>query len=92
MVTKKLSTVRETGSAMSDKFSYKVQETTQDTRNFKIESDHKLTHSEILDLVGSCDPHPMADPYTDNGATITFVDTEFGDDSQLQIEGEYIHE
>jgi len=74
------------------KFIYKVSESSQDTRNFKIESDHKLTHSEILDLVGASDTHPMADPYTDDGATITFVDTDFGDDSQLEIEGEYIDE
>ena len=45
-------------------------------------------HDEILDLVGSCDTHPMADPYTDDGATITFVDTDFGDDSQLEIKAD----
>jgi len=70
------------------RFTYKVSETSEDTRNYKIESDHHLTHDEILDLVGSCDTHPMADPYTDDGATITFVDTDFGDDSQLEIKAD----
>ena len=73
------------------KFTYYYEEWSQDTRSFKIESEVKLTESEITEL--------STEVSFENGDTsigdtyiVTFQGTEYGDDTQYKIDGDEIKE
>lgn len=74
------------------KFTYKIEEYSQDSRHYEIVSDVKLSEEEITDIYCEVD---LVDGYTnqwnivDKGnVKVTFVGTEYGDDSQVNINGD----
>ena len=65
------------------KYKYRVEETSQDTRHFIIESVVELDEDEINDCITSVDsddPNFNGDDYK-----VSFKGTEYGDDSQVNI-------
>jgi hypothetical protein len=76
---------------MSDKkykYTYYVEETSQDTRNYTVESDVELDEDEINDCITSVDyddPNFNGDDYK-----VSFKGTEYGDDSQVNISGDEV--
>jgi hypothetical protein len=74
---------------MSDKkykYTYYVEETSQDTRNYTVESDVELDEDEINDCITSVDyddPNFNGDDYK-----VSFKGTEYGDDCQINISGD----
>ena len=80
---------------MTKKYKYTYQEWSQDTREFEIESDVKLTQEEIQDISLGC---TFTDGYTYQGGEknkrfkATFIGTEFGDDTQTKISGDEVIE
>ena len=73
------------------KFTYYYEEWSQDTRSFEIESEVKLTESEIAELSTEVS---FTDGDTSTGDTykVTFKRTEYGDDTQYKIDGDEIKE
>ncbi len=74
------------------KFTYEIEEYSQDSRHYEIVSDVKLSEEEITDIYCEVD---LVDGYTnqwkmvDKGnVKVTFVGTEYGDDSQVNINGD----
>ena len=74
------------------KFTYKIEEYSQDSRHYEIVSDVKLSEEEITDIYCEVD---LVDGYTnqwkmvDKGnVKVTFTGTEYGDDSQVNINGD----
>tara|TARA_R110002012_G_scaffold76325_3_gene192675 strand:- start:3130 stop:3375 length:246 start_codon:yes stop_codon:yes gene_type:complete len=74
------------------KYTYEIEEYSQDSRHYEIVSDVKLSEEEITDIYCEVD---FVDGYTnqwkieDKGnVKVTFKGTEFGDDSQVNINGE----
>ena len=74
------------------KFTYKIEEYSQDSRHYEIVSDVKLSEKEITDIYCEVD---LVDGYTnqwkmvDKGnVKVTFTGTEYGDDSQVNINGD----
>ena len=73
------------------KYKYTYQEWSQDTREFEIESDVKLTQEEIQDISCGC---TFTDGYTyvggekDKRFKATFTGTEYGDDTQTEYGGD----
>jgi len=68
------------------KYAYEVSEQSTDVRYFEIVSDKKLTESEILDAV--CLPNILkeGDCVKEGGITSTFKYSDFGDDSQMEVD------
>ena len=65
------------------KYKYKVEETSQDTRHFIIESVVELDEDEINDCITSVD---YDDPnFNGDNYKVSFKGTEYGDDSQVDI-------
>ena len=65
------------------KYKYRVEETSQDTRHFIIESVVELDEDKINDCITSVDyddPNFNGDDYK-----VSFKGTEYGDDSQVNI-------
>ena len=78
------------------KYVYEVEEYSQDSRHYKIESNVKLTESQINEAYCEVD---LVDGYTstfdldtNTNVTVTFEGTEYGDDSQVNITGDYEQE
>jgi hypothetical protein len=75
------------------KYKYTLEEYSQDTRTYAVESDVMLTEDEILDIALGCD---LTDGYTytgrekENQFKATFLGTEFGDDTQCEYSGDEI--
>ena len=70
------------------KYTYNVEETSQDTRNYTVESDVPLTHDEIVDTLCNVKILASTNSYTDDEVKITYEDTEWGDDCQINISGD----
>tara|TARA_Y100000389_G_scaffold177164_1_gene189202 strand:+ start:338 stop:628 length:291 start_codon:yes stop_codon:yes gene_type:complete len=74
------------------KYFYTYDEYSQDTRSYEIESDVKLTKSEVQDIALGCS---LTDGYTyvggekDKRFKATFTGTEYGDDAQVEYAGEF---
>ena len=66
---------------------YEVSEQSTDTRYFEIVSNRKLTEEEINDAMCMPDIRKEGDCETDNGITSTFKWTDYGDDAEIDIEG-----
>ena len=73
------------------KYNYTYEEYSQDTRNYKVESDVKLTEEEIQDMALSCSMVNGA-TYTNINSKATFICTEFGDDTETEYGGDEIKE
>ena len=74
------------------KYTYVVEEWSQDTRRYTIESDRKLTESELQDCyieAGIPDEGTTIEvgeiPSGKVNVTVTYVGTEYGDDGQMDI-------
>ena len=73
------------------KYFYTYQEYSQDTRDWEIESDVKLTEEEIRDIALGC---TLKEGYTYTGGKkgerfkAKFIGTEFGDDTQIEVGGD----
>ena len=73
------------------KYKYTYQEWSQDTREYEVESDIKLTQLQIQEIALGCD---MTDGYTylggekDKRFKAIFKGTEFGDDAQTEYGGD----
>jgi hypothetical protein len=75
------------------KYTYHVEETSQDTRNYTIESDVQLTHDEIVDCLGNVSINNKKNSFVgEDGIKTTFEDTDWGDDSQIDISGDEMKE
>ena len=73
---------------MTKKYKYEVEEYSQDTRSFYVESDIELTHDEINECVSGA----SFNEHTKTGAEIKghkvytqYMGTDFGDDCQTNI-------
>ena len=81
---------------MSDKeykYTYHVEETSQDTRSYTVESDVQLTYDEVIDCLGNVRITNESNSYVDDdGIKTTFNDTEWGDDSEVDISGDDLKE
>jgi hypothetical protein len=74
------------------KYTYVVEEWSQDTRRYTIKSDRKLTESELQDCyieAGIPDEGTTIEvgeiPSGKVNVTVTYEGTEYGDDSQMDI-------
>jgi len=64
-------------------YKYIATEYSQDSRKFEIVSDVLLTESEIHDAMALPDITKDGDVETEKGVQVTFIGTEYGDDSQI---------
>ena len=69
---------------MTMKYKYKVQEYSQDTRHFFIESAVELDEDEINDCITNVNLD-KPNTYKDDDYKVSFKGTEYGDDSQVNI-------
>ena len=67
------------------KYTYRFSEQTVDTRYYKVESNTKLTKSEMQDLAWSVE-QTEGETFKCNEGKATFEGTEIGDDAQYQME------
>ena len=67
------------------KYTYRFSEQTLDTRYYKVESNTKLTKSEMQDLACSVE-QTEGETFKCNEGKATFEGTEIGDDAQYQME------
>ena len=69
------------------KYTYRFSEQTVDTRYYKVESNEKLTQSEMQEIAWSVEMKEGETLTTKcNGRKATFEGTEYGDDAQYQME------
>ena len=71
---------------MNKIYEYEATEQSVDVRNFSIVSDRKLTESEILDAICLPNISKEGDCEKDGGITSTFKYTDFGEDSQMEVD------
>lgn len=75
------------------KYTYHVEETSQDTRSYTVESDVQLTYDEVVDCLGNVRITNESNSYVyDDGIKTTFNNTEWGDDSGVDISGDDLKE
>lgn len=71
------------------KYTYSVEETSTDTREFEITTDKKLNRDEVIEIISSASlgnhNTKVGVELKDNKAYVTHKDTVFGDDSQQVI-------
>ena len=72
-------------------FTYYYEETSQDTRSWEIESEVMLTENQIMELSTEVS---FKDGDTSTGDTykVTFKGTEYGDDTQYEVNGDDVKE
>tara|TARA_R110002126_G_scaffold260887_1_gene403844 strand:- start:80 stop:325 length:246 start_codon:yes stop_codon:yes gene_type:complete len=68
------------------KYTYRFSEQTVDTRYYKVESNTKLTQSEMQDLAWSVE-QTEGETFTCNEGKATYEYEVIGDDAQYQMEG-----
>jgi hypothetical protein len=71
---------------MTKKYIYEVSEQSTDTRYFEIVSNRKLTEEEINDAMCMPDIRKEGDCETDDGITSTFKWTDYGEDTEIEID------
>jgi len=67
-------------------YTYEVSEQSTDTRYFEIVSDKKLTEGEVRDAVCLTNISREGDCVKEGGITATFKWTDFGEDSDMEID------
>ena len=70
---------------MKYKYTYRFSEQTVDTRYYKVESNTKLTKSDMQNIAWSVEM-TEGETFTCDEGKATFEGTEFGDDAQYQME------
>ena len=72
------------------KYIYEVSESSVDVRSWTIESDRQLTEEEVTDIYqdGNMDNEGKEEEYS-KGITMTYDGTEYGDDAQPKLEGDF---
>jgi len=73
---------------MNKKYEYEVTEQTVDVRNFSVVSDRKLTEGELNEAICLPSITKEGDCESDNGITVTYLYTDYGDDSQCDFNGD----
>jgi hypothetical protein len=73
-------------------YKYRITETSEDTRYYTIESKQPLTEEEVQDCLGNVNITDTKNSYENEGIKITFLRTEFGDNTELDIEGSELKE
>ena len=68
------------------KYAYEVSEQSTDVRYFEIVSDKKLTEEEIHNAICMPDIQKEWDCVKEGGITSTFKYSDFGDDSQMEVD------
>ena len=75
---------------MSKKYRYKVSESSVDVRSWTIKSDRQLTEKEVSDIYQDSQIEDEGKEYQySKGITITYDGTEYGDDAQPLLEGDF---
>ena len=75
---------------MSEKYIYEVSESSVDVRSWFIESDRQLTEKEVSDIYQDSRIEDVSKEYQySKGITITYDGTEYGDDAQPLLEGDF---
>tara|TARA_R110002012_G_C11381688_1_gene583378 strand:+ start:95 stop:361 length:267 start_codon:yes stop_codon:yes gene_type:complete len=67
------------------KYTYAFSEQTVDVRYYKVESNKKLTRSEMQEIAWSVEMKE-GETFEDENGKATFSGTEYGDDAQYQME------
>ena len=75
-----------------EEYVYEVSEQSTDVRYFEIVSDKKLTEEEIRDAVCLPDFRKEWDCVKEGGITSTFKYSDFGDDSQMEVDSGDVEE
>ena len=73
---------------MTKIYEYEATEQSVDIRNFKIVSDRKLTWDELNEAICMPSITKEGDCETDDGITVTYLCTDYGDDSEFDVSGE----
>ena len=68
-------------------YTYHVKEYSRDNRLYLIESENKLTEDEVHEAFPEVTLVDGATSITKDGIKVTFQGTEYGDDAQVNIEG-----
>ena len=75
---------------MNEKYIYEVSESSVDVRSWTIESDKQLTEEEVSDIYQDSQIEDVSKEYQySKGITITYDGTEYGDDAQPLLEGDF---
>ena len=77
---------------MNKKYEYEVTEQSVDVRNFSIVSDRKLTEGELALAICLPSITKEGDCENDNGIEVTYLGTDYGDDSQCDFYGDMADE
>jgi len=73
---------------MNKIYEYEATEQSVDVRNFSIVSDRKLTYDELNEAICMPSITKVGDCETDDGITVTYLWTDYGDDAQFDVDGE----
>tara|TARA_B100001094_G_C17936333_1_gene673311 strand:+ start:38 stop:271 length:234 start_codon:yes stop_codon:yes gene_type:complete len=73
---------------MNKIYEYEATEQSVDVRNFSIVSDRKLTWDELNEAICMPSIAKAGDCKTDDGITVTYLWTDYGDDAQFDVDGE----
>lgn len=73
---------------MNKIYEYEATEQSVDIRNFSIVSDRKLTYDELNEAICMPSITKVGDCETDDGITVTYLWTDYGDDAQFDVDGE----
>ena len=78
---------------MSKKYIYEADEQSIDVRSWTIESDKQLTEEEVTEIYqdSQIEDEGKEHEYS-TGIMVTFHGTEYGDDSQFTVEGDFKEE
>ena len=68
---------------------YEVEEQSVDIRKFEIVSDRKLTYDEVQEATYLPNIEVAGSSGTDNGITATFLHTYYGENSEINCEGDF---
>lgn len=72
------------------KYTYYVTETSQDTRNYTVESNEPLTRDQIMDSYTNAEIVCKPNSCDFEGVKATYKDTDWGDDCQVDISGDKV--
>lgn len=78
---------------MKKQYLYEVDEWSQDTRKWVFTSNRKLTYEELMEMF--CDGVHMDEGETetvDDGVSVTYHGTAYGDNSEIELIGDFAEE
>lgn len=74
---------------MSKQYIYEAEEQSVDVRKFSIVSNRKLTEEEVKEAIHLPDIANAGSSRSEDGITATFLWTYYGDDSQIDVYGNF---